>query len=109
MSTAKRNICGYSGYAREEWLLTSRHGSQLTQGQKDENKTRSQSPVAVERMFKEVKEYSSAMDFKRKLRIGQALIGKLYICSVLLANMRNCVYPFQRAQYIKCTPFSLGC
>jgi hypothetical protein len=40
------------------------------------------------------------MDYKRKLRVGEFLVGAFYISAMLLTNFRNCVYPDLIALYV---------
>jgi len=49
--------------------------------------------VTVEWMFKEVKLHWTTVDYKRKMQIGESGVGALYVAAMLLANLRNCVYP----------------
>eukprot|EP00171_Calliarthron_tuberculosum_P001528 IDg1528t1 len=89
---------------RHDWTL---YGSNLSPAQRAFNLAMSKVRVTVEWVFKKVKLYWTTLDFKRKLRIAEAPVGTLYICGMLLTNMRNCIYPNTISQYFNCTPPTL--
>ena len=63
--------------------------------------------TTVEWMFKEVKQYWSTVDFKRKMKTGELPAGQLYMAAMLLTNIRSCLYPNSISQYFDCPPPSL--
>lgn len=64
--------------------------------------------VTVEVFFKEVNKYRSAVDFKRKMRIGIGPVGLVYLVAIILINIRNCIHPNQISQYFNCIPPTLN-
>lgn len=82
-------------------------GSNLNSAQRAFNKAMSKARVMVEWLFKRVKLYWTTVDFKSKMRIAESPVGSLYLCAMLLTNMRNCLYPNTISQYFKCPPPSL--
>lgn len=100
-------IHGDSGYSARAYLDVPFSGSNLTPAQKSANCATAAVRVTVEWMYKEVKLYWSTVDFKRKMRIGEAPVGLLYIAAMLLTNFRNCIYPNTVSQYFNCNPPSL--
>lgn len=101
-------IHGDSGYNERAFLDIPFSGAHLTPVQKAANKETATVRVTVEWMYKEVKLYWTTVDFKRKMRIGEAPVGLLYVSAMLLTNFRNCLYPNTVSQYFNCTPPSLG-
>ena len=100
-------IYGDSGYNLRLYMEVPYQGSNLSEEQKSLNKAMAASRITVEWIFKEVKQYWSTMDYKRKLRVGEFPVGALYIAAMLLTNFRNCVYPNPIAQYFSCRPPTL--
>ena len=68
------------------------------------NKTMSTARITVEWMFKEVKMYFSTLDYKRKMKVLESLVGSLYMAGMLLCNMRNCIHPNQISRFFHCEP-----
>ena len=97
-------IYGDSGYNRRPHMEVPYVGSVLTDDQKECNKRISSVRVTVEWLFMDVKQQWTAIDFKRKLRIGQSPVGLMYLCTMLLHNCRACIYPNQISQKFKCPP-----
>jgi nuclease HARBI1 len=100
-------IYGDSGYNLRPYMEVPYQGSNLSEEQKSLNKAMSAIRITVEWIFKEVKQYWSTMDYKRKLRVGEFPVGALYIAAMLLTNLRNCIYPNPTAQYFSCRPPTL--
>jgi nuclease HARBI1 len=100
-------IYGDSGYNLRPFMEIPYQGSNFSEEQKYLNKAMSASRITVEWIFKEVKQYWSAMDYKRKLRVKECPVGSLYIAAMLLTNFRNCVYPNPTAQNFSCRPLTL--
>jgi hypothetical protein len=97
----------YYGYNLRPFMKVPYQGSNLSEEQKYLNKAISASQIAVEWIFKEVKQCWTTMDYKRKLPVGECPVGGLYIAAMLLTNFRNCVYPNHTAQYFSCGPLTL--
>lgn len=55
--------------------------------------------MSVEWLFKEIKMHFVTVDFKRKMKVLESLIGKLYIASMLFTNFRNCLCPNQISKF----------
>lgn len=100
-------LYGDSGYARRLYLEVPFSGAHVTYGQRAFNKAMASVRVTVEWFFKIVKKYWTAVDFKRKMRIGLGPVGLVYSSAMLLTNIRNCLHPNQISQYFSCPPPSL--
>lgn len=48
--------------------------------------------LSVEWVFGDIINYFSFFDFKKNLKIGLSVVGKMYIVCVLLINVRMCLY-----------------
>ena len=109
LNTNGRQFCLYgdSGYNRRIYLDVPFQGSNLIASQTVANVNMSKSRVTVEWIFKEIKLYWTAVDFKRKLRVEQLPAGTLYTGAMLLTNIRNCCYPNSVSQYFDCQPPTL--
>ena len=94
-------IYGDSGYNHRSYLEVPFDGANLSPGQIQFNRAISGVRITVEWAFKEVKMYSTIVDFKRKLRLRESPISSLYVGAVLLANYRNCFYPNETSQFFK--------
>lgn len=68
----------------------------------------SEARVSVERQYEVTKQYVPMVDFKRKMRVKLAPVGNMYCAALLLINLRNCNYPNQIAQFLKCDPPSIN-
>ena len=62
---------------------------------------------AVEWGFKEVKQQTTSLDFKRKLKICETSVGAQYLSGALLWNMRSCFYGNQTSTYFDCAAPSI--
>ena len=60
--------------------------------------------ITVVWIFKEVKMQFTVLDYKRKMKLLESLVGLLFLCCMFLTNCRNCVYPNQISQYFDCAP-----
>ena len=109
LNTNGRQFCLYgdSGYNPRIYLDVPFQGSNLSASQAVANANMSKSLVTVEWIFKEIKRYWTAVDFKRKLRVEQLPAGTLYTGAMLLANIRNGCYPDSVSQYFDCNPPTL--
>lgn len=101
-------LYGDSGYSARLFLYIPFSGSNLSAEESAFNTAMSISRVTVEWYFREVKQYWTLLDFKRKLRVRESAVCALYIAGVLLTNFRNCIYPNSISQYFECSPPSLA-
>lgn len=106
MNVAGVTYCLYgdSGYNWREFMEVPFTGAALNDNQAAFNKAMALARVTVEWMFKEIKQYWTTVDFKRKMKVGEAPVGKMYLCAILLTNFRNCFYPNETSQYFNCEP-----
>ena len=81
--------------------------SNITADEEVCNKSMRKCRITVEWLFKEIKIQWTALDFKRKMKIGESPVGSMYLAEILLRNCRNCCYPNTISQYFSCTPLSL--
>lgn len=65
---------------------------QLTQQQKDFNKSMSACRVSVEWLFGDIVNTFKFVDFKKELKLGLSPIGKTYLVSGILTNAHACLY-----------------
>lgn len=100
-------LFGDSGYNRRWFMEVPFQGSNISPNQIAFNKAMSAARITVEWIFKEVKLYFTAVDFKRKMKVFESPVGSLYLAAMLLSNMRNCVYRNQISKYFKCLPPTL--
>lgn len=100
-------IYGDSGYNSREYLEVPFQGAHLGEDAIAFNAAMATSRVTVEWMFKEIKQFWTLLDFKRKLRIEQAPVAALYMAGMLLSNIRNCLYRNETSLYFKCKPPSV--
>ena len=63
--------------------------------------------ITVEWIFKEVKMYFPIIDTKRKMKLCEAPVGLLYLETMLMCNLRNCIYPNQISDYFKIRPCTI--
>lgn len=92
-------IYGDSGYNRSAYLEVPYQGAALQDWQIAINTAMSSGRITVEWLFKQVKQYWTVADFKRKLMIGQAPVGSLYLGCLLLCNFRCCLYGSPISEY----------
>ena len=85
-------IYGDPAYPLRQHLLSPYAGAQLTQQQKDFNKSMSKARVSVEWMFGEIVEKFKFVDFKKNLKVGLTSAGKIYRVSAILTNAHACLY-----------------
>lgn len=85
-------VYGDAGFQRITCLEVLFQSSNLIQYEGNCNKAMSKAHATVEWSFKEVKICFTTMNFKRILRLGNSVIGSLYLAAMILENMRNCVY-----------------
>ena len=97
-------IYGDSGCNRRAWMEVPIEGSEITADEKVCNKSMSKCRITVEWLFKEIKIQWTALNFRRKMKIGKSPVGSIYLAGILLRNSRNCCYPNTVSQYFSCTP-----
>lgn len=100
-------IHGDSGYNRRITVDVPFQGANLPVAMRAANEATAAVRVTVEWTYMEVKLYWTTVDFKRKLRVGEAAVGLVYIGAILLHNIRGCMYRNQVSQYFRCDPPSL--
>lgn len=101
-------IHGDSGYNRRCYLDVPFCGANITPAQRAANRSTSAVRVTVEWMYKEIKLYWTTTDFKRKMRTRENAVALLYLASMLLTNVRTCLYHENTvSQYFKCRPPTL--
>lgn len=93
-------IYGDSRYDRRWFMQVQFRSDVLNSAQSSFNLAVSKVRVTVEWIFKEVKMYFQTVEFKREMKVRQALLGALYICSMLIFNFRNAIYPNHVSQYL---------
>lgn len=101
-------IYGDSGYNSRPYLEVPFQGSTLSGDQTAFNQAMSAARITVEWMFKEAKTFWTTVDFPRKMRVMQLPVGSLYLASLLLCNLRTCIYKNQTSLYFRCPPPTLN-
>eukprot|EP00171_Calliarthron_tuberculosum_P002898 IDg2898t1 len=84
-------IYGDQAYVLRPWMQTAFPRHTASSSQRVYNALMNGARVSVEHSYGEVKKHFTAMDFKRKLKLGEAPQGILYVCSVLLLNFKTCM------------------
>lgn len=92
---------------RRLWLAVLHQGSSLRAEKLHENEDRARARVIVEWMFGDVKIQWTITEFPRKLKLGQAPVGTLYLLAMLLTNFRSCLYGNQTEKYFNVKPPTL--
>ena len=82
-------------------------GSNLKCNQTAFKKSMSKVRIKLEWVFKEVKMYFPVVDTKQKLKISDSLVGLLYIATMVVCNIRNCIYPNQISRFFGVPPPSI--
>ena len=100
-------IYGDSEYNWRPFMEVPFQGSNLNANQRAFNASMSKSRITVEWIFKEVKMYLPVVDNKRKMKLWESPVGLLYISTMVLCNLRNCIYPNQISAYFGVSPPSL--
>ena len=80
---------------------------QLTEYMQEFNKSMSSVRVSVEWAFGHVTNSFQALDFKRNLKIGLSMVGKMYVVCVLLRNGITCLYGSQTSEFFYVQPPTL--
>lgn len=58
--------------------------------------------ICVEWGFKEIIQYWTFLDFRRRMKIFKFPVAKYYMVGAFLTNIRNCFYDNEIAQYFNC-------
>ena len=82
-------------------------GARLTQGQKDFNQAMSKVRVWVEWVFGDITNYFAFLDYKKNLKVGLSVVGKMYVTCGLLQNARTCLYKNTTSIFFDIDPPSL--
>ena len=104
------DLCVYSdlGYPIRPQLQTGfKNNGNLTQQQTDYNKTMSALRVAVDWIFGDIATFFAFLDFKKKHKLYQGPIGKMYICCALVTNAKACLYGNGTSEYFNLDPPTL--
>ena len=99
--------CHFSNDLKVDGLLSPYAGAQLTQQQKDFNKSMSKARVSVEWMFGEIVEKFKFVDFKKNLKVGLTSVGKIYRVSAILTNAHACLYKNKVSEFYGIEPPTL--
>ncbi|ETV86977.1 hypothetical protein H257_01995 [Aphanomyces astaci] len=83
-------IYGDPAYGYSDQLASPFGGARLTAAQREVNKSISRVRISVEWSFGQVLQYWPIVDFKKKSRIGNSPIAKMYKVAVLLTNCITC-------------------
>lgn len=89
---------GDGRYNRRLFLDFPFSGSFMNAPQRRANISTASARVTAERMYKEVKLYSSSVDFKRKLKVEEVAVGCLHQAAMILTNLCSCLYPIKVSQ-----------
>lgn len=100
-------VYGDSAYVLRAWLQIGFDGHHLTPAEKEFTTVMSQMRVAVEWTFKDVKQLFLSLDHKRKLKLGEGLVGLQYQCTMLFWNLHCCLYGSQAVTFFRCPPPSV--
>ncbi|OWZ04245.1 hypothetical protein PHMEG_00023878 [Phytophthora megakarya] len=79
-------IYGDQAYGRTDVFASPFKGSRLTRAQATINASMAEVRTSVEWSYGQVVNYWSAVDFKRKMAVGQVPVEKLYKVAVILTN-----------------------
>ncbi|ETV93793.1 hypothetical protein H310_12357 [Aphanomyces invadans] len=83
-------VYGDPAYGYPDQLASPFGGARLTDAQRKVNKSMSRVRISVEWSFGQVLQYWPIVDFKKKMRIGNSPISKMYKVAVLLTNCITC-------------------
>ena len=97
-------LYGDPAYPLRVHLQSGFKGANLTQLQRDWNKSMSEVRVAVEWIFGDIVNYFKFLDFKKNLKVGLSPVAKMYIVCALLHNARNCLYGSITSTYFQLQP-----
>lgn len=100
-------LYGDPAYGLSRNILAPYRGAQLTQQQKDFNKSMSQVRICVEWVFGKICQYFTYVDFKRSNKILLLPVGKHYTVAALLTNCHTCLYGSQTSSFFNVHPPSL--
>ena len=80
------------------------HHSHLKDTQAAFNASMSPVRIAVEWVFADVLTYFGFVDFKKNLKIGLSLVGKMYCICALLQNALTCLYGSSTSSFYEVQP-----
>ncbi|ETV75884.1 hypothetical protein H257_09853 [Aphanomyces astaci] len=83
-------VYGDPAYGYSNHLASPFGGARLTDAQRVVNKSMSRVRISVEWSFGQVVQYWPNVDYKKKMRIGNSPIAKMYKVAVLLTNCITC-------------------
>ncbi|KAF0706797.1 hypothetical protein AaE_013942 [Aphanomyces astaci] len=83
-------VYGDPAYGYSNHLASPFGGARLTDAQRVVNKSMSRVRISVEWSFGQVVQYWPIVDYKKKMRIGNSPIAKMYKVAVLLTNCITC-------------------
>ena len=94
-------VFGDKGYNATDhvWTPVRGHADDLTPAQVDFNRKTSKVRVSVEHVFGVMRQQFQYLEGSTSLRPMDSPVDAIFKCAALLANIRNCFYPNQIAQY----------
>jgi nuclease HARBI1 len=101
-------IYGDSAFVLREYLIVGFDGTGITPAQAAFNKAMSKSRVTVKWIFKDIKKYWTHAAFPRKLALSRKPVGVLYGTSIILWNLRCCLYGSPTSRFFSCPPPTLA-
>lgn len=100
-------IYGDPAYGLSCNILAPYRGAQLSQQQKDFNRSMSRVRISVEWTFGKLLQYFSFVDFKRNNKVLLQPLGKYYIVAALLTNCHTCMNGSLTSTFFQVEPPSL--
>lgn len=109
LSPAGQPMCIYGdpAYPLRVNLLGPLKNAHLTPQMQQFNKCMSEVRVSVEWVFNDIINYFKLMDFKKNLKVGLSIAGKMYIVSALLRNALTYLYGNATSKFFDVQPASL--
>lgn len=104
-----QNLCIYGdpAYPIRPQLLGPFKGANVTNDQKEFNKSMSKVRISVEWIFGDIINYFAFVNFKNNLKLGLSAVGKMYVVCGLLHNARACLYKNNTSLFFNVDPPSL--
>jgi nuclease HARBI1 len=100
-------IYGDSAYTLRPYLQIAFRGGEMSLEQEQFNVSMSSVRIAIEWMFKDIKQYFTHVAFSRKLRLKENAPGKWYHVASILWNFRTCLYGCPTSTYFDSDPPTL--
>ena len=97
-------IYGDLAYPLQPQLQTPFSNPQLNPQQATYNTAMSKARVGVEWVFGDIANFLKFLDFKKNLKLGLSLIGKMYIVCAFLMNIHTCMYGSMTSSYFNIDP-----